>query len=194
MQNDSPIPMADDQDENKQPQSNAIELHDTGLENVYSVIKKQQARDIKRRLREIELEKTDYESDNTIEYYNKIKKMFAGEKILFDYVFECYYDAIPVPVFSNRICELLNPIYETDLAKWQILGVNDNFAIVGIGEKKWPLFMDFSSTQANEPLLFEHKNGFDIVFINLSKIEKICFAAAQKIAYGIINCLKDAGY
>jgi hypothetical protein len=194
MQNDSPIPMADDQDENKQPQSNAIELHDTGLESVFKAILKQDASKLKKQLQQIELEKTDYESDNTIEYYNQIKKMFAGEKILFDYVFECYYDAIPVPVFSNRICELLNPIYETDLVKWQILGVNDNFAIVGIGEKKWPLFMDFSSTQANEPLLFEHKNGFDIVFINLSKIEKICFAAAQKIAYGIIKELKNAGY
>jgi hypothetical protein len=194
MKNDSPIPMADDQDENKQAQSNAIELHDTGLESVFKAILKQDASKLKKQLQQIELEKTDYESDNTIEYYNQIKKMFAGEKILFDYVFECYYDAIPVPVFSNRICELLNPIYETDLVKWQILGVNDNFAIVGIGEKKWPLFMDFSSTQANEPLLFEHKNGFDIVFINLSKIEKICFAAAQKIAYGIIKELKNAGY
>ena len=180
------------QEENKK--SNAIELHNAGLENLYKAISKQYASKLKKRLQQIELEKTDYESDNAIEHYNQIKKMFAGEKILFDYVFECYYDAIPVPVFSNRICELLNPMYETDLGKWQVMGVNDNFAIVGFGEREWPLFIDFNNTQTNETILFEHKNGFDIVFINLSKIEKICFAAAQKIVCDIINCLKNAGY
>ncbi len=56
MQNDSPIPMADDQDENKQPQSNAIELHDTGLENVFKAILKQDASKLKKQLQKIELE------------------------------------------------------------------------------------------------------------------------------------------
>jgi hypothetical protein len=53
-QQDSPIPMADDQDENKQPQSNAIELHDTGLENVFKAILKQQARQAKKKLKKLE--------------------------------------------------------------------------------------------------------------------------------------------
>jgi hypothetical protein len=56
MKNDSPIPMADDQDENKQPQSNAIELHDTGLENVYKAILKQDSIKLKKQLQKIELE------------------------------------------------------------------------------------------------------------------------------------------
>jgi len=60
---DSPIPMADDQDENKQPPSNAIELHDTGLENVFKAILKQDANKKKKQLQKIELEKTDYEKE-----------------------------------------------------------------------------------------------------------------------------------
>jgi hypothetical protein len=57
MQNDSPIPMADDQDENKQTQSNAIELHDTGLESVYKAILKQDANKMKSIFNQIEEER-----------------------------------------------------------------------------------------------------------------------------------------
>jgi hypothetical protein len=60
MQNDSPIPMQD-QDENKK--SNATELHDTGLENVFKAISKQDASKLKKQLQQIELEKTDYENE-----------------------------------------------------------------------------------------------------------------------------------
>jgi hypothetical protein len=59
MKNDSPIPMADDQDENKQPQSNAIELHDAGLESLFKAILKQDASKIKKQLQKIELENTE---------------------------------------------------------------------------------------------------------------------------------------
>ncbi len=60
-QNDSPIPM---QDDNKK--SNAIELHDEGLENVFKAILKQDANKLKAQLNKIELEyfNTDTEQDN----------------------------------------------------------------------------------------------------------------------------------
>lgn len=133
-------------------------------------------------------------TDHIIEHYNQIKKMFYGEKIVFEYVFECYYDIIPVPVFANRLCELLNLLYETDLGKWQIVGIDDGVLVIGFGEKKWPPFIEIVKTETIKTLSFEHKNGFDLVLINLSKIEKICFFAAQKIAWNIINDLKNAGY
>ena len=56
-QNDSPIPMQDNE------KSNAIELHDEGLENVFKAILKQDANKMKAQLKQIELEKTDYESE-----------------------------------------------------------------------------------------------------------------------------------
>ena len=50
-QNDSPIPMQDNE------KSNAIELHDEGLENVFKAILKQDANKLKAQLKQIELEK-----------------------------------------------------------------------------------------------------------------------------------------
>lgn len=47
------------QEENKK--SNATELHDTGLENVFKEILKRYARKLKKQLQKNELEKTDYE-------------------------------------------------------------------------------------------------------------------------------------
>lgn len=55
-----PISITDDQNENKK--SNAIELHDEGLKNLYSVIKKQQARDAKKELKKLEAEKSKTEN------------------------------------------------------------------------------------------------------------------------------------
>ena len=64
MQNDSPIPMADDQEENKnQPPSNATELHDEGLQNLYNVIQKQRARDAKKELKKLEAERAKLENE-----------------------------------------------------------------------------------------------------------------------------------
>ena len=56
-QNDSPIPMQDNE------KSNAIELHDKGLENVFKAILKQDANKMKAQLKQIKLEKTDYENE-----------------------------------------------------------------------------------------------------------------------------------
>ncbi len=56
MQQDSPIPMQDDSE--KQPPSNATEIHDQGLENVFKAILKQDANKLKAQLNQIELEKT----------------------------------------------------------------------------------------------------------------------------------------
>ena len=63
-QQDSPVPMQDD--DQRQPPSNAIELHETGLENVFKAILKQDARKAERAIKGIELEKsnTDTEQDN----------------------------------------------------------------------------------------------------------------------------------
>jgi hypothetical protein len=62
MQQDSPIPMQD-QDENKQPPSNATELHDEGLIAIYRAILKQDANKMKKQLQKIELGKTNYENE-----------------------------------------------------------------------------------------------------------------------------------
>jgi len=63
-QQDSPIPMQDDS--KKRPPSNAIELHDKGLENVFKAILKQDANKLKAQLNKIELEyfNTNTEQDN----------------------------------------------------------------------------------------------------------------------------------
>lgn len=133
--------------------------------------------------------------DHVIEHYNQVKKMFHGEFMVFGYAFECYYDIVPVPVFANRLCELLNTMYETDLGRWQTIGILDGVLVIGFGStNKWPPFIEIVKTGTKNALLFEHKKGFDLVFINLSKIEKICFFAAQKVAWNIINHLKNAGY
>ena len=64
MQNDSPIPAADDQDDNKK--SNAIELNDQGFIALYREILREDARELKKILKGVELEKsnTDTNKDN----------------------------------------------------------------------------------------------------------------------------------
>lgn len=61
MQDDNQITPLQKQDENKK--SNATELHETGLENVYKAILRQDASKLKKQLQQIELKKTDYENE-----------------------------------------------------------------------------------------------------------------------------------
>ena len=56
MQNDSPIPMKESGKAENANESTAIELHDTGLENVFKAILKQGASKLKKQLEQIELE------------------------------------------------------------------------------------------------------------------------------------------
>lgn len=55
MQDDNQITPLQKQDENKK--SNATELHETGLENVYKAILRQDASKLKKQLQQIELKK-----------------------------------------------------------------------------------------------------------------------------------------
>lgn len=61
-QQDSPIPMADDRDDNKK--SNAIELDNDGFDALYIEIKKQDARELKNILKGVELENPNTDKDN----------------------------------------------------------------------------------------------------------------------------------
>ncbi len=61
MQNDSPIPMKESGKSERE--SNAIELHDEGLQNLYNVIQKQRARDVKKELKKLEAEKSKTENE-----------------------------------------------------------------------------------------------------------------------------------
>ena len=64
MQNDSPIPMQDDSE--KQPPSNATEIHDNGLYLLHEAMVKLEQRRLKAKLKKLEkqLPKLDKEQDN----------------------------------------------------------------------------------------------------------------------------------
>jgi hypothetical protein len=63
MKNDSPIPMKESGKAENANESNAIELHDEGLESLYNVIQKQQARQAKKKLKKLEAQLPKLEND-----------------------------------------------------------------------------------------------------------------------------------